>query len=58
MQSGCNIHTTFASLLQNKPNMIVIASAASQHLIYFQNAVTTGLPILVEKPIAHTKSDT
>ena len=56
-KADVTFHTTFASLLQNKPNMIVIASAASQHLIYFQNAVTTGLPILVEKPIAHTKSD-
>ena len=50
-------HTEIASFLAVDLNMVIIASAASRHITFFQQILDKDLPILVEKPIASSETD-
>ena len=56
-ENTLTFHTEIDSFLAVDLNMVVIASAASRHVTFFEKILDKGLPILVEKPIASSESD-
>lgn len=51
------LHKTVASLLKYEFDMVVIASAASEHLNHFEKFIDKDIPIFVEKPLAASARD-
>jgi scyllo-inositol 2-dehydrogenase (NADP+) len=52
------IARNFAELLEQKLDLVVIASANAVHAQHALDAIRSGIPVVIEKPVARTLSET